>query len=500
MLNQGVGSWVHRRLQKSGDKAATIFQDQVTTYRQLDEHINRLAHALQGLGITSGSRVGYLGENHPSFLETFFATATLGAIFVPINTRLAGPEINFILKDSGVQVIVVSNELASLTLASLEDTSVTTLVRLAQFDTLVAEGTPEFIDLDIPLNSPAVIMYTSGTTGQPKGALLTHENLTWNALNVLVDYDIVSTDVSLMISPLFHSAAFGMGLLPAILKGATLLLEAGFEPGRVLHLIEKYKATVISGVPTTYQMLCEHPGWETTDISSLEKLTCGGSSVPLRVIEAYEKRGLSFTGGYGMTETSPGATSLQPAHARAKAGSAGLPHFFTAMRIVNDDQKIAALGEIGEIQLRGPNVIAEYWNRPEASAEAFSDGAWFRSGDMGYVDDEGFLFVADRLKDMIISGGENIYPAEIEQLIIELPEVSAVAVIGVAHEKWGEAPVAVITLQPGAMLDAERVRAHLDGRLARFKIPKRVEFIADMPRTASGKIRKGDLRALYREE
>lgn len=267
-----------------------------------------------------------------------------------------------------------------------------------------------------------------------------------------------------------------------------------------MHLIEKYKATVISGVPTTYQMLCEHPGWETTDISSLEKLTCGGSSVPLRVIEAYEKRGLSFTGGYGMTETSPGATSLQPAHARTKAGSAGLPHFFTAMRIVTENQRIASAGEIGEIQLRGPNVIREYWNRPEASADAFSDGTWFRSGDMGYVDDDGFLFVADRLKDMIISGGENIYPAEIEQLIIELPEVSAVAVIGVAHEKWGEAPVAVITLQPGAMLDAERVRAHLDGRLARFKIPKRVEFIADMPRTASGKIRKGDLRALYREE
>jgi len=498
VLNQGLGSWVHRRLQKSGDKVATIFQDEFTTYRQLDERTNRLAHALRGLGITTGSRVAYLGENHPSFVETFFATTMLGAIFVPVNTRLAGPEINFILKDSGAQVIIVSNELASLTLASLEDTHVTTLVRVAQFDILVAEGTPEFIDIDVALDSPAVIMYTSGTTGNPKGALLTHENLTWNALNVLVDYDIVSRDVSLMISPLFHAAAFGMGLLPAILKGGTLLLEAGFEPGRVLHLIEKYRATVISGVPTTYQMLCEHADWDKTDISSLEKLTCGGSSVPLRVIEAYEKRGLSFTGGYGMTETSPGATSLQPTHARTKAGSAGLPHFFTAMRIVTDDQKIADIGEIGEIQLRGPNVISEYWNRPEASSDAFSDGTWFRSGDMGYVDDEGFLFVADRLKDMIISGGENIYPAEIEQLIIELLEVSAVAVIGVPHEKWGEAPVAVVTLQPGAMLDAERVMAHLDGRLARFKIPRRVEFIEEMPRTASGKIRKADLRALYR--
>ncbi len=498
MLNQGLGSWVHRRLQKSGDKAATIFQDQITTYRQLDERVNRLAHALRGLGITTGSRVAYLGENHPSFVETCFATAALGAIFVPVNTRLAGPEINFILKDSGASVIIVSDSLAGLALASLEDTFVTTLVRLAQFEVLVGSGTPEYIDLEVALDSPAVIMYTSGTTGQPKGALLTHENLTWNALNVLVDYDIVSTDVSLMISPLFHSAAFGMGLLPAVLKGATLLLEPGFEPGRVLHLIEQYKATAISGVPTTYQMLCEHVDWEKTDISSLEKLTCGGSSVPLRVIEAYEKRGLSFTGGYGMTETSPGATSLQPTHARAKAGSAGLPHFFTALRIVGDDQQLAAVGEIGEIQLRGPNVIAAYWNRPEASVDAFSDGEWFRSGDMGYVDDDGFLFVADRLKDMIISGGENIYPAEIEQLIIELPEVSAVAVIGVAHEKWGEAPVAVITVQPGAMLDAERVMAHLDGRLARFKIPRRVEFISEMPRTASGKIRKADLRALYR--
>jgi len=273
-----------------------------------------------------------------------------------------------------------------------------------------------------------------------------------------------------------------------------VVLEAGFSPGRALELVQQYRATSISGVPTTYQMMCEHPTWASTDISSLRILTCGGSAVPARVLGAYEERGLSFTGGYGMTETSPGATSLQPRYSREKAGSAGLPHFFTEVRIADADGRELPAGQVGEIQVRGPNVIAGYWLRPEAAADSFADEDWFRSGDLGYLDEDGFLFISDRLKDMIISGGENVYPAEIERIILEIEAVQGVAVIGAPDERWGEVPHAYVEIRPGHTLDDSAVQRHLAGRLAKYKIPRSVVVVAELPRTASGKIRKGDIR------
>jgi len=494
MLNQGVGSWLERRVPKSGDHPATIFGDEITTYRQLAERSNRLAHTFRSWGVSTGSRVAYLGENHPSFLECFFAATQLGALMVPLNTRLAAPELNFALADSGATVLMVSDPLRKLGQEAVAATDVTHVLAVSE---IPSGGDASFIDVEVELDDPAMIMYTSGTTGNPKGAVLTHQNFTWNAYNVLVDYDITSTDVAVMISPMFHSAAFGMGVLPTLLKGATLLLEARFEPGRVLDLIQRYKATNISGVPTTFQMLAEHPAWDSTDISSLRNLTCGGSPVPVRVIEAYESRGLSFSGGYGMTETSPGATSLQPSRSRDKMGSAGLPHFFTDIRIVDAEGNEVAQGQVGEILVHGPNVFPGYWQLPDATENAFAEARWFKSGDMGYLDDEGFLYISDRLKDMLISGGENIYPAEVEKVIMELSDVSAVSVFGVPDEQWGEVPWAALTLKTGSPLTSDHVLAHLDGRIARYKIPKNFFIVDELPRTASGKIRKGDLRQKF---
>jgi fatty-acyl-CoA synthase len=300
-----------------------------------------------------------------------------------------------------------------------------------------------------------------------------------------------------MISPLFHAASLDMGLLPMLLKGGTVVLEAKFDPGRALALIQEHKVTTLNGVPTTFQMLCEHPAWASTDISSLEKLTCGGSAIPTRVIEAYEARDIGFTSCYGMTEASPGVTMLPVERSREKIGSAGLPHFFTDMRIADPLGEPLSPGEVGEIQISGPNVISQYWNRAQETRDSYAEGGWFRSGDMGYTDSEGFLFVSDRLKDMIISGGENIYPAEVEAAILELDTVASVAVIGVPDEKWGEVPKAIITLHAGSTLTQEDLRSHLEGKLARYKIPKAVVFVDDMPRTASGKIRKRDLRQQF---
>lgn len=511
MDNNGVGSWLHRRRRKSGGKTALLSGTSTLSYDELAGRTDRFANALRARGVATGDRVAYLGENHPSFVETFFACGLLGAIFVPLNTRLAPPELQFQLEDSGARLLVNAGALETLASAAVEGTPVTHRLVVAadggtgpsagnspaaveHYEEALQEAAPNPTDVAVGHDDAAMILYTSGTTGKPKGALLTHGNITWNCINTIVDMDVNRNDVALMISPLFHVASLDMGLLPMLLKGATVVLEAKFDPARALELIQEHKVTTLNGVPTTFQLLCEDPGWAGADLSSLDKLTCGGSAIPRRVLDAYEDRGIGFTSCYGMTETAPGATMLPVHRSRDKAGSAGLPHFFTDVRIADPMGGAVAPGEVGEIQISGPNVIKEYWNRPEATAASYADSTWFRSGDMGYRDQEGFLFVSDRLKDMIISGGENIYPAEVEAVIAEHEAVSSVAVIGVSDDKWGEVPQAIVTLREGGALTEEQLRSFLDGRLARYKIPKSLVVVADMPRTASGKIRKMELR------
>lgn len=504
MLNQGLGSWIHRRRVKSRGKVAIVSQGTELTYDEFDRNINALAHAFVEAGIAKGDRIAYLGENHPVFLEVFFAATEIGAIFVPLNTRLAAPELHYALEDSGSRILVHAealSDLASRAVVGIEKLRRVTADSAGSPESLALDAfrskNTEFIDTEVTEDDPAIILYTSGTTGHPKGAVLLHRNLIWNTFNAIVDLDVTSTEKTLLIGPMFHVAALGMGAFPVMLKGGTLILETAFDPARVLHLIESLKVTMMSGVPTTFQLLSEHPDFAQTDLSSIRTFTCGGSAIPMRVIDAFEARGLAFTSAYGMTETAPGATNLPAAYSRAKAGSAGLPHFFADVRVITESGTDAATGEIGEIVIRGKNVIEEYWNRPDASRDSFIDGDWFRSGDMGYFDEDGFLFIADRLKDMIISGGENIYPAEIEQMIIELEQISGVALIGVPEERWGEVPWAIVTVFPGKTTSLEEVRAHVDGRIARYKIPKNLIIVDEFPRTGSGKIRKADLRKQF---
>lgn len=505
MENHGLGSWVARRRIKSAGRTAFIFEDDITTYDDLYSRVNRLANALRVAGIGRGTRVAYLGENHPSFFYTFLAVTQMGAIFVPLNTRLAPAEVSYALEDSGSTLLFHSAALAHLAVQGATGMN----VRLVQADGIATEAgvvtleefngaaTDEYVDEPVSLDDPALILYTSGTTGHPKGAVLSHGNFQWNVFNALTDYDITSNEVSLMISPLFHVASLGMGALPVLMKGGAIILEAGFDPGRALMLVEKYRVTMMSGVPTTFQMLCEHPDWETSDLSSLQRMTCGGSAIPGRVADAFEKKGLAFTMGYGMTEAAPGTASMPPRYSKEKAGSSGLPHFFTDIRVHDDENNPVPPGEAGEIQVRGRNVIKEYWNKPEASRDAFVDGNWFKTGDVGYLDEQGFVYIADRIKDMIISGGENIYPAEIEQIIFELEGVTGVALIGVPDDKWGEVPWCILTVTEGTTISTEQVRGHLDNRVARYKMPKNVIVIDEFPRTASGKIRKADLRQQF---
>lgn len=513
MHSNGIGAWLAKRRLKSPDRTALVHGDGSTmTYRQFADGADRTASMLRRLGVQRGDTVAYLGENSPDFLQTMFGAAWLGAVFVPINTRLAPPEITHILTDCSARVLIHDPEFTQRVAAVPADLPASRVIVTGEGDAQRPGLTRlrDLADADLPdgdanepgpgevgMDDPAAIIYTSGTTGRAKGAVLTHGNLTWVALNCIVDYDVVSTDVALMISPLFHVASLGMGALPVILKGATLVLEKGFEPGRALAQIERHGVTMLSGVPTTYQLMADHPDWASTDLSTLAKLTCGGSAVPVRILDAYERRGLSFSQGYGMTEASPGATALPPAMTRAKQGSVGLPHFFTEVRIAGGDGVPASPGTVGEIEIYGPNVFPGYHRLPDATAAAFTPDGWFRSGDLGYLDDEGFLYISGRLKDMIISGGENIYPPELELLLNEIDGVTSAAVIGVPDPLWGEVPWAVVTVRQGAAVDINTVRDFLDGKVARYKMPKNVIIVDELPRTASGKVRKADLRARF---
>ncbi|WP_165521911.1 acyl-CoA synthetase [Micromonospora zingiberis] len=506
MHQHGIGGWMAKRRLKSPDKVALVHGDGARmTYGQFADATDRISAVLRQRGVGKGDAVAYLGENSPEFLQVMFGAAQLGAVFVPVNTRLAPPEIAHVLTDCGARLLVHDPEFATRVAAAVPAAQPPHVVvtgegsadrpGLAQLARSTAADPAGHADTGH--QDPAAIIYTSGTTGRAKGAVLTHGNLTWVALNCVVDYDVVSTDVALMISPLFHVASLGMGALPVILKGATMVLEKGFEPGRALAQIERHGVTMLSGVPTTYQLMADHPDWASTDLSTLAKLTCGGSAVPPRILNAYEARGLSFSQGYGMTEASPGATSLPPTMTRTKQGSVGLPHFFTDVRITDVNGEPAPTGSIGEIEIAGPNVFPGYHGLAEATADAFTPDGWFRSGDLGYLDEDGYLHISGRLKDMIISGGENIYPPEIEQLLGELDGVTGAAVIGVPDERWGEVPWAIVTVRPGASVDVDTVRAYLDGKLARYKLPKNVVIVDDLPRTASGKVRKADLRARF---
>jgi fatty-acyl-CoA synthase len=505
LRNDGVGSWIARRARRTPDRAAVIHGAARLSYAQLHDRVTRLAHGLRGLGAGRGDRVAYLGPNHPAFLETLFAAGTLGAILVPLNTRLAVPELARHLAGSLPRTLIYGAGQARAAAALREAVpGIGDVVALAgpaggelSYEGLVAQGAGPDIDEPVGLADPFLIMYTSGTTGGAKGATLSHGNITWNAINVVVDADFRQDEIALVVAPLFHTAALNMLCLPAILKGGAVLIEPGFEPGRALELIESQRVTSLFGVPAVYDAMAAHPRWPDADLSSLRMLLCGGAPVPEATIRGYTSRGLAFIQGYGMTEASPGALLLDAAHVRSKAGSAGVPHFFTDVRVVRPDLTPAPPGETGEIVVAGPNVMQGYWNQPEATAGALPDGTWLRSGDAGSTDEDGYVFVADRIKDMIISGGENIYPAEVENVLREHPAVADCGVIGVPDTRWGEAGRAVVVLRPGAEATEDELLGFLDGRIARFKIPKSVRFTGELPRTGTGKILKKRLRETH---
>jgi fatty-acyl-CoA synthase len=364
------------------------------------------------------------------------------------------------------------------------------------YEPWLAGGRAEPIDEAVERDDIALVLYTSGTTGRPKGAVLTHANLIWNTCNLLVGMDVTSSERTLVSAPLFHVAALAQTLLPTFVKGGTAVITSSWDVDRVYDLIERERVTYTFGVATMYADLAASPRWATADLSSLRHLLCGGAAVPGSLIRAYQERGLTFCQGYGLTETAPGATALEAGESVRKAGSAGVPVFFGDVRVVRDDGVDAAVDEPGEVLVRGPNVSPGYWRDPGATAAAFGPDGWFRTGDVGRFDAEGHLYVVDRLKDMFISGGENVYPAEVENALVEHPDVVEAAVIGVPDPRWGEVGRAFVRYTDRGGPTRDELRAFLLTRLAKYKVPLHIDVVTDLPRTSSGKVRKPDLRHL----
>lgn len=497
-----VGSWPARRARARPAATALVHHGRRTTYAELDARVTALAAGLGRAGVGHGDRVAHLGANDPAFVETLFAVLALGAVFVPLNTRLAAAELAALVDDAGADLLVhaPSHDAVADALAAGRPT----LRTVGTGDGLAAlragAGTP-------PARPPvqpddlAVILYTSGTTGRAKGARMTHGNLTWNALSVLVDVDLAASEVCLLSAPLFHAAALGMTCLPVLLKGGTLVLEESFDPDATLDLVEAEGVTMMFGVPTMFDAVSRAARFDDADLSTVRYLLCGGAPVPRPLIERYGARGLTFLQGYGMTEASPGVLLLAAEDAADHVGSAGRPAFFVDVALHDPAGPDAVPGpppgpgSPGEVLVRGPNVVDGYWGDPGGGSSPFTAEGWFRSGDLAVVDDEGRYTIVDRLKDVFISGGENVHPAEVEAVLVTFPGVLDAAVVGVPDERWGEVGRAFVVAEGvGGAPDPEAVRAFVAGRLARFKVPRDVRVVAALPRNATGKVDKPALR------
>jgi fatty-acyl-CoA synthase len=500
------------------EKTAIIYEDVTFSYADFFESVGRLAAALRADGVGTGDRVAYYGLNSPTFLRLYFAAAWIGATFIPVNFRLAGPEVRALIEDSRPDVLIAEPERAAVVDAFIDDLSVRTLLlvdddaTLAEPVDLAGHWTPltaflaSVSDTVPPVarhdDDLAALLYTSGTTGRPKGVMLSHGNVWWNWVNVDSVVDTRVGDVSLAVSPLFHIGGLNALTLRTLTRGGTLVIRRTFDPGQTLRDLVELKVNSMFVVPAILAAVQRQPGFADADLSELRSTIVAGAPVPPALIAHYADKGVLLQQAWGLTETAPFATYLEAGRTAEKLGSCGIPMAYSKVQVVDVAtlEPIAEPGRSGELWVSGPNVAAGYWNNPEASAAAFTPDGWFRTGDIGYVDDEGFFFIVDRLKDMIISGGENVYPAELENVLNAHPEVLDVAVIGVPDERWGELVCAVVSFtDDGGSLTLEDVRAFASEQLARYKLPNRLVKMESIPRNGAGKLDKPLIRKLVAE-
>ncbi|MEV0341840.1 long-chain fatty acid--CoA ligase [Nocardia sp. NPDC050713] len=507
-------SAIHANAEFQPGRIAIRYAGGDLTWAEMDSRASRLASVLSDRGIGESDRVAYLGLNSPSFLITMFAAFRLGAIFVPINFRLAGPELGAILQSSGATAIVCEDG-HRLLIDDLADDSELRHFLLVDDDPEAAVRHPvsgrwepwSQLDADWTVapsprqfDEPAVLMFTSGTTGRPKGVILTHGNLWWNGVNVDARLDTRRGDVTHAAAPMFHIGGLNALALRTLVRGGTAVVRRGFEPEAFLRDLVEYQVNSFFAVPAMLTALARVPDLFDNALPHLRTVVVAGAPVPPTLIERYASHGIMLQQAWGLTETAPFATHLPAELTLTKLGSAGIPMPHTEVRVVDPASDCpATAGVSGEIVVRGPNVTPGYWNDPKITESAFNADGWFHTGDIGYFDADGYLYVIDRLKDMIISGGENVYPAEVERALADFPGLADIAVVGRPDDRWGETVVAVVSFVANASATLDDIRDHAASRIARYKLPTRLRVVDVVPRNASGKLDKAAIRRLLDE-
>ena len=490
-----ISSLLDRSATEYPDHPALRMDELVLSYAQLHDAAGRMSTLLASLGVEPGDRVGLMLPNVPAFPVAFYGALAAGAVVVPMNPLLKSREVAYYLGDSGARAVIAWHAAAGEAAKGAADAG-------AQ---MIAAETPDLSGLlegVVPArgssgrggDDDAVILYTSGTTGRPKGAELTHDGLVSNAeISAQTLFDVTPDAVIMGCLPLFHVFGLTCGLNVSVASGATLTLLPRFDPAKALDIIARDRVTIFEGVPTMYAAMLHLPDADPAQAATLQLCASGGAAMPVEILRGFESRfGCVILEGYGLSETSPVA-SFNPPHRERKPGSIGVPISGVQMRLIDDDWNTVPAGEIGEIAIRGQNVMKGYWNKPEATAEAIRDG-WFRTGDMARVDDDGYYFIVDRKKDLIIRGGYNVYPREIEEVIHEHPAVAEVAVIGITHPDLGEEVGAAVALKPGAQATPDELRDFARSRVAAYKYPRHVWLVDALPKGPTGKILRREVK------
>jgi fatty-acyl-CoA synthase len=491
-----IGRWLTERAALTPDRIAIDFDGRLISYAALAEAAGRRATAFVAAGLGPGDRVATLAKNCPEQVEVFFSCALSGLVMVPLSWRLTAAELACLLGDADAAMLLAEPSLHALAAAAGRQAGG------RRVEPLPGQAHPgRALDSDqaerpvVPGPGPAdddplMILYTSGTTGKPKGAVLTHANCFWTNLSLDRTAEMAGDDVVLQVLPQCHAGGWNVQPLLAWWKGATVVLEQAFDPERVLRLIPAKRVTTMMGVPTNYLMLAAHPAFAGADLSSLRQVIVGGAPMPLSLIETWMARGVTILQGYGLTEAAPNVLCVPPEYARQKAGSAGRPylHVQVALRDLDGRGRVRGSGA-GELVVAGPNVIPGYWRNPQATAAVLADG-WLATGDVAERDADGFYWLRGRLKDMYISGGENVYPAEIEDVLSAHEAIAGVAVIGVPDERWGETGMAFVVFSPGRELPASELTSYCRARLAAHKVPRHYRAVAELPLLTSGKVDK----------
>ena len=489
------------------------------TYAELNDRANRCVNWLMALGVGEGDRVSILAHNSVVYLDLFYGCAKIGAIFTPLNWRLAAPELAYILNDCTPSVLFVGPEFASLWAEIAPAAAIPHLIPLADYESTLHKASATdpipHSAFRIPHSAPPIphsalriphselphcILYTSGTTGKPKGAIIPQRQVLWNCINTVISWGLTEHDVSPVFTPMFHAGGLFAFLTPIFYVGGRIVLAKEFDVEESLRVILEEKCTVILGVPTLFQMWQKSPGYASADFCHVRFFISGGAPCPPQLINQWrEEKGVVFRQGYGLTEVGPNCFSMTDAESAPKTGSVGKPIFHSEMKLVDEVGQPVAVGETGELCIKGPHVCSGYWRNEEATAVSLVNG-WFHTGDMARMDEDGFYTIVGRFKDMLISGGENVYAAEVEAVFREHPAVAEAALIGKPDAQWGEVGVMITVLKPGCAATPEELRAFCQTRLARYKVPKEVIFIDQLPYSPYGKVEKVKLKQQFIED